>query len=63
MFSALPFSDAKFELAIRVLQLLNFHLAMPNYDKMVAGAVNTNGNLSSEKKNVIFFEVSKKPSN
>ena len=31
MFSALPFSDAKFELAISVLQPLNFHLAMPNY--------------------------------
>ena len=31
MFSALPFSDAKFELAISVLQQLNFHLAMPNY--------------------------------
>ena len=33
MFSALPFSDAKFELAISVLQPLNFHLAMPNYDR------------------------------
>ena len=31
MFSVLPFSDTKFELAISVLQPLNFHLAMPNY--------------------------------